>query len=75
LVITGNPSTAGEDVVILSDGGVEGMGEGGANRDIFVCFKDCLTVFFARFFVIAGGIEAGLVTSIDAGRKYAGCEG
>jgi hypothetical protein len=62
-------------MVILSNGGIEGMGKRGAKGDVIICFKDDLAIFFVRFFVIIGGVKGGLFTPVDTGGKYTSGEG
>jgi hypothetical protein len=73
LVVARGSSLVGKDVMILGDGGVEDVGESGANGDVVVGldgYEAISLVCFFVFFVIGG--DGSSVCSVKAGGEGAG---
>jgi hypothetical protein len=73
LFVAGDSSMAGEDMMILSDGGVEDVEESSADGDVTVGLDKDQAIFFVGFFVffVVGG-DSSLVASSEARSGIAG---
>jgi hypothetical protein len=72
LVVARDSSLVGKDVMILGDGGVEDVGESGANGYVVVGLDRYEAIFLGCFFVFCAiGGESGLVCSMEAGGEGA----